>query len=247
MSSTRQRVRRGILLLLFLAFPIIYNYYSPYLIMQGASEGVANFSFFLWSAWALTALFIGRIGCAYVCPLGAAQMISDKVLERPLVRVKYFAVVKYVLAVAWVAGIVLAAIAGGGYKSANLLYMTESGISADSLLGLLMYYFLIAIPLLPAALLGRRAFCHYLCPFGVVNMATSKLGQWLRLPQLHLAANTAACTQCQRCTQACPMSLPVTDMVQRGDMTNHECILCATCADGCPRHVIRYAWGRPQR
>jgi len=232
------------LLVLFLAFPILYNYYSPYLIMQGSAEGVATFSFFLWTGWALTALLIGRIACAYICPLGAAQMVADKVLGRPLTRVRYLALLKYLLAAAWVAGIVLAALAGGGYRTVNLLYMTESGVSADSLRGLAMYYFLIAIPLLPAVLLGRRAFCHYLCPFGVINMATARLGRRLRLPQLRLEANTAACTQCQRCTRACPMSLPVTEMVQRGDMTNHECILCATCADECPHDVIRYEWGR---
>jgi NAD-dependent dihydropyrimidine dehydrogenase PreA subunit len=37
----------------------------------------------------------------------------------------------------------------------------------------------------------------------------------------------------------CTMSLPVDEMVARGDMRNDECILCGSCADSCPRKVIR--------
>ncbi|NPV42193.1 MAG: 4Fe-4S binding protein [Anaerolineae bacterium] len=34
------------------------------------------------------------------------------------------------------------------------------------------------------------------------------------------------------------MSLEVHRMVEQGAMENSECILCATCADVCPRDVI---------
>jgi polyferredoxin len=97
---------------------------------------------------------------------------------------------------------------------------------------------------LPALILGKRAFCHYLCPFGVLNMVASKLGQWLRLPQLHLRAQPERCVACHRCERACPMSLPVTAMVQRGDLRHRECILCGTCIDTCPKDSLRYGFGR---
>jgi ferredoxin-type protein NapH len=40
------------------------------------------------------------------------------------------------------------------------------------------------------------------------------------------------------------MSLPVVDLVQRGDMEHAECILCANCTDTCPRDVIQLTFHR---
>ncbi len=36
-------------------------------------------------------------------------------------------------------------------------------------------------------------------------------------------------------------------MVQRGDMEESECLLGASCADGCPKGAIRYAFARRER
>lgn len=37
------------------------------------------------------------------------------------------------------------------------------------------------------------------------------------------------------------MSLDVqNETVARNDMANRECILCGTCADGCPANAIHY-------
>ena len=43
-APTRQRVRKGIIIGTFLLFPIIMNYFSPYIIIDGAARGVI-FSF----------------------------------------------------------------------------------------------------------------------------------------------------------------------------------------------------------
>lgn len=238
--GVRQRVRRMFLFLVFLLFPITMNYYSPYLITQAASEGVMNASFFLWTGWLITALVIGRVGCAWICPLGAAQMLREAVAPKPLVRVRHLRWIKYVLAAAWVGAVAALAISAGGYHSANLLYMTETYVSVESVRGLIMYYFILAIPLIPALFMGKQAFCHYFCPFGVLNMAGAWVGRWLRLPQLRLQAAPDQCIACKQCERACPMSLPVQEMVTRGDMTHAECILCATCADTCKQGVIKY-------
>ena len=38
----RQRVRKAIILLMFALFPVIYYYFSPYLVIMGASEGIVS-------------------------------------------------------------------------------------------------------------------------------------------------------------------------------------------------------------
>jgi ferredoxin-type protein NapH len=242
--SRRQRVRQLVLFFLFLVFPITINYYSPYLIIQSASEGTINASFVFYALFGLTSFFIGRLACGYVCPLGAAQMLLTKAQVKPLVRIKHLSMVKYALAVAWVGAIVFVAASAGGYSRVNLLYSTENYISTDSLQGILLYYGIVLIPIVPALFLGKRAFCHYFCPFSVLNIVGTKLSQWLRLPALHLRAKSEACIDCRRCTRNCPKSLSVHEMVQLGDMRATECINCGNCESNCPANAIEFAWRR---
>ncbi|MGC9357108.1 MAG: 4Fe-4S binding protein, partial [Anaerolineae bacterium] len=70
---TRQRIRKGLLFLSLLLFPITLYYFSPALIIQGASEGVINGSFIVFGLMLLGALFVGRLWCGWACPAGALQ------------------------------------------------------------------------------------------------------------------------------------------------------------------------------
>ena len=57
---------------MFALFPIIYYYFSPYLIIMGASEGVVAGSFITFSAMLIGSLFLGRffvVGSARQAPL----------------------------------------------------------------------------------------------------------------------------------------------------------------------------------
>ena len=59
--STRQRVRKALLILSFLSFPIIMNYLSPYVIIDGASQGILNASPVVFGVMFLAALLFGRL------------------------------------------------------------------------------------------------------------------------------------------------------------------------------------------
>lgn len=240
--ATRQRIRRTILFLFLIVFPLTINYYSPYLIIDAAMQGIASFSFLLWTTWFLSSLFFGRAGCGYFCPLGAGQETLHAMGDRPLLRIKYIRVLKYIIAVLWVGVIVAGVIAAGGINSVQPFYMTEKFISIDSVQGNILYFMVLSIALVPAFLLGKRAFCHYLCPFGVLNIVGTRIGKFLHLPVLHLETDTNKCTKCGKCSKVCQMSLPVTDMVQSGSMENTECILCGMCVDNCKFDAIHYAW-----
>jgi ferredoxin-type protein NapH len=244
--AARQRIRRLILFFMVILFPILMNYFSVFLIVEGSSKGIMVFSFFYWSAWVVTALLIGRAGCGYLCPLGAFQEMKDRAAPKKLIRIRFLKVVKYVLSAAWVGAIIYFAVAAGGYKSINLLYNTESGVSIDRVQGWFIYSMIVVIILLPAFLIGKRGFCHYFCPWGVLTMLVTRLKNWIRIPSLHLESSQELCKNCHTCVANCPKSLPVENMVQKGSMKHDECILCGSCVDSCPYKVIRYSWKRPR-
>jgi polyferredoxin len=66
----RQKVRRTLLLISALLFPVTLNYLSPYLVIRGGFEGVLSGSALLFAGQFLTALFFGRAFCGWVCPFG---------------------------------------------------------------------------------------------------------------------------------------------------------------------------------
>jgi len=242
--ATRQKARLAILFFMVLTFPILMNYFSVFLIIEGSSKGVMVFSFFFWTAWVVAALFLGRAGCGWLCPLGAYQETKDRMVPKNLTQIKNLKWIKYTLAVAWVGAIVYFAIAAGGYKTINLLYNTSSGVSVDSAQSWFTWGTIVLVILLPAFLIGRRGFCHYFCPWGVLNTVSTKIKDFFRWPSLHLKSAKEKCKQCRTCLTNCPMSLSVGDMIQSGSVENDECILCGTCVDNCPNGAIKYSWGR---
>ncbi|MDD1662945.1 MAG: 4Fe-4S binding protein, partial [Methanomicrobiales archaeon] len=68
------------------------------------------------------------------------------------------------------------------------------------------------------------------------------LGGW---PSLQLGLKPEAdCSQCGRCSKACPMRIYVMANVRDGNLEHTECILCGSCADTCPTDVIAVGFGR---
>ena len=89
---------------------------------------------------------------------------------------------------------------------------------------------------------GKRSFCNYTCPMGVLGVLGTKIKDTLKYPSLHLEADTEKCTNCKQCSRACEMGLEVNDLVQSGNMYDADCILCGRCVYTCKQDVISYAW-----
>ncbi|MBK8796834.1 MAG: 4Fe-4S binding protein [Anaerolineales bacterium] len=64
----RQQVRRGLLLVAMLIFPLIYYYLSPYLIVEASARGIVNGSFIVFALLLVSGLIVGRGWCGWVCP-----------------------------------------------------------------------------------------------------------------------------------------------------------------------------------
>jgi len=70
---TRQRIRQTLLLGSLLLFPVTMNYFSPYIVIDGAARGILTASLLVFGVQFISALFFGRLFCGWVCPAGALQ------------------------------------------------------------------------------------------------------------------------------------------------------------------------------
>jgi ferredoxin-type protein NapH len=245
--SLRQRTRKALLILSFLLFPIVMNYMSPYVIIDGASQGIVNGSVVVFSLMFLGSLFFGRLWCGWACPAGAMGEMCFPVNDRP-VNLKKTDWIKWVIWVPWLGIIIASVIMAGGYKQIDLLLDTQNGISVAGspdrpiLFAYIIYYIVVGLFIGLSMLIGRRAGCHTLCwmaPFMILGRKLRNTAAW---PALRLQASPESCSNCKTCTTNCPMSLDVNAMVQLGHMEHNECILCGSCVDQCPKKAIVYSF-----
>jgi polyferredoxin len=242
----RQRLRRALLLLSFVAFPLTMNYMSPYLSIEGTYSGVLTGAVVSFGTLFLGSLFLGRLWCGWLCPMAGLQEFASPVNDQAVGRRVRF--VKWFIWGPWFSAIVFGAASVGGFRVVDLFYGTQGGISvagsADRpiFIAYIIYFAVIALFGGITIAMGRRAGCHALCwmsPFMII-------GRWIRdrfaWPSLRLAADGSACRACGKCTKACPMGLDVQALAQSPSMEEAECVLCGSCVDACPHATLRYSF-----
>lgn len=240
-SRRRQSIRQALVLFALLLFPVVLNYLSPYLIIDGAFNGVVNGSFIVFFLLFLSALFLGRAWCGWACP-GAGLQDAFSAVNGSRPAGGRWNWLKWVIWIPWVAVIAFAAASAGGYRGVDFFYMMETPISVDRPAGYVVYYTVIVLFLLLALIVGKRAGCHYICWMAPFMILGRKIRNALAWPSLRLVADRESCRECRTCTKGCPMSLEVNRMVKSGSMEHSECILCGTCVDNCPSSAIRYSF-----
>ncbi len=243
----RQRIRKGLLLLSLLLFPVTLYYFSPVIVLNAAAQGVVNASLIVFGLLFAASLLVGRLWCGWVCPAGGLQEFGAAVNARPFRRGRGDWI-KWAIWIPWLGGIVALAIAAGGYRRVDPFYNFDGGVTLALPLDdggppwFLIYYIIVALFLGLALAFGRRAGCHTVCwmaPFMILGRYLRNLVRW---PALRLRVEPDRCADCRRCSRECPMGLDVNAMVQRGDMEDAECILCGTCADTCQKDVIHFSF-----
>jgi len=238
----RQRIRKAMTLLMFALFPVIYYYFSPYLVIMGASEGIVAGSLIVFASLFVASLFLGRAFCGWICPAGATQELCAKVRNKNFKNGRSN-LIKYVIWVPWVTIITVMFVQAGGITTVDPIYQTYYGISITGFESLIMFLFIAGLIAGLALIAGKRAACHTICWMAPFMIVGRKLRNTVNWPSLQLTANKEKCANCKICSKNCPMSLDVNSMVQQENMENIECVLCGTCVDNCPKGVIKYSFG----
>ena len=235
--SSRQNIRKWLLVVSFVLLPVTLMIISPIVIMMGAAQGIATGSMLLFIAIFILSLFVARLWCGWLCPMGAWQEICSPVFKHT-VQDGWRNYVKYGVTVLWLGVLAYLFLSAGGIRSVDPFFGMENGLSIRSLPTLMVVVVIFTLMFVIGWLMGRRGFCHVFCPVAVLMITGRKIRNLVGWPALQLDADASRCIDCMKCPKECPMGLDVNSMVRKGEMENPDCILCASCADACPQGAI---------
>jgi ferredoxin-type protein NapH len=239
----RNKIRNVMILIMFALFPLIYYYFSPYLVLMGAAEGIVAGSLIVFGLLFVASLFLGRAFCGWICPAGAMQELCAKARNKNFKNGKRNWI-KYGIWLPWISVIVVLFIQAGSIVAIDPLYQTYFGISITGVESAVIFLVIAGLIAGIALAAGRRGACHTICwmaPFMIIGRKIRNTANW---PALLLESNKNLCINCKACTRACSMSLDVNAMVQKQNMENAECILCGRCVDVCPKGAIKYTFSK---
>lgn len=236
----RQKIRKTLITVSLLLFPITLYYFSPALIINAALKGIMNGSFIVFLLMFLLSVPFGRLFCAYLCPAGGIQECAFAInSNKPKQGWKNN--IKYIIWIIWLAIVIFCYFYSGKIVAVDFLFETENGISVSSIQSYIIYYGIVFLVLIPSVLFGKRVFCHYFCWMAPFMVLGTNLRRILHLPGLHIKVKDKNnCISCGKCNKECPMGLNVSEMIKEGHIKNPECIQCGACVDGCSRNVLAY-------
>jgi ferredoxin-type protein NapH len=226
----RQKVRRTLLMVSLLLMPVVINYYSPYLIIEGSMQGIVVGSMVFFGLLFASSLVFGRAYCGWLCPFSGYMETLSYADPKPT-NSRRGHIFKWAYWVIWIGVITYAAMRAGGYNTVDILYRTENIISVDQPSRFIALYFpVLGLVTLITKATGRRGWCHYICWAGNFSTLGTVIKNRLKWPSLHLEVDDD-CVHCKTCNWVCSKSLDVYEMVQSRKLDNPECILCGNCVD----------------
>ena len=236
---SRQTLRKWLLVISFVLLPVTLMIISPIVIVMGAAKGIATGSMLLFIANFFLSLFVARLWCGWLCPMGAWQEICSPVFKHT-VQEGWRNYVKYGVTVLWLGVLAYLFISAGGIRALDPFFGMQNGLSITSLATLMVVMVIFTLMFIIAYLMGRRGFCHVFCPVAGLMVTGRKIRNLIGWPALRLDADPSLCIDCKTCSKECPMGLDVNGMVRNRALENPDCILCASCADACPQGAITY-------
>jgi ferredoxin len=177
-------------------------------------------------------VFLGKILCGFLCPLGFIQDIFDKIRRalkiRPItVNERLF---KLLQPIKWVWIILFVGLIFVGVDYCNIC---PNRAFAPALAGTRVNLYLggfISVIILAGSFFIRRFWC-IICPMGYI------IGILHKFNIFKLKKDCTACTECGACYEACPMRIKtIYTEREESDVQTVDCLMCGECIHKCPEN-----------
>jgi ferredoxin len=203
-----KRVSRKAIFILSVAAVLYFGFYRegcvcPIGAIQNVAQGIGGSAYGSGAPYVLPltvvlffllplifALFFGRVFCASVCPLGAAQeMVIIKPIKVPKGVKQFLSLIPYV----YLGTAVLFA-----YIGADYIICKYDPFIGFFRMGANFGLFLFSGAVLVIGTVVARPYCRFMCPYSILLKWTSVLSKW------HLKTTPTECIQCRLCEDSCP-------------------------------------------
>lgn len=205
-----------------------------YWIVSGDFNTIHPAGLVLFMAFVLMALILKRTFCSWVCPVGmlseylwkAGQRIFGKNVKLPRWLDYPLRSLKYLLLIFFAWGILVEMnvidlqkfIYGPYNRVADIKMMLFFAHISFFSLGVIIVLALLSIVI-------KNFWCRYLCPYGAL------MGFVGLFSPVKITRNPDTCTDCQKCTSACPSDIQVHRKIR---IVSDECTGCLACTSACP-------------
>ena len=127
------------------------------------------------------------------------------------------------------------------YLAAAVLIVTHSEYSNrffGIFCGIIIVPYFLSMILSP--LLGNRAYCRFICPFGALFGILNRIGFYA------IKVKRDTCNNCHLCETVCDMGIPIASQIeQSGQITTiEECMGCGRCVISCPQKSLKFSDAR---
>ncbi|MFQ5474464.1 MAG: cupredoxin domain-containing protein [Candidatus Nanoarchaeia archaeon] len=213
----------GVILFLLLMFLLFIGTIEVFSIKLSSKLAM----FLIWILWwpllYITLIFVGRLWCGFICPLGLANEAGNYVRKGRTINLIRWGFIPFVIF----------------FLVVYLEQISGLFVSANITLAFITAFFMAAF--IFGILFSRSLFCMIICPIGTIIRVFS------RLSLLGVRPDPKVCAKCKtfdcikgRVASKCPMFINIPK-----NKSNALCLMCTNCIKNCPHGSAKLRFVKP--